>query len=569
MNHRVVLITAKPRVVSTGAETTIRMAGFGNTAPYYYRGEHWRAGVATRPRFRAAIGFDETGWTGGSVPATGAMGFAPSTPGAMTDLAALYWPDASILVETVSEGGSDFDTVLDGVIAGVSIEAGKLTFTVADGSVLLGKPVTDARFAGTGGIEGDADIEGRLKRRSWGRVFNVEGRILLKADNIWEFGDPSQPLQSFEAVKDKGREGAMTVVAWAGSIAATLAALIASTPPAGGASVAPSIACVKWWMQPAGPLTADMKGEIGGGYVETGPEIAAAVVAARSSFSVANVSDATDWRGGVCGLHIDSENETIATALDRALLGISLLWLLDPDGTIRFRELDWVTAAEEIASDRVSRQSVLPPMKSRRVGYQRNYRQQSDGEIAGVLLWGDVEGEDKPEDNATQTDPGNVLKDATFDPERWLLGTEVERVAGSSLTGFDNAVRDFVLKIDGTDEVDDNERSARHAKVPIAAGDSVMFGCRIARSSDANCIMQIRLSHYNSNSDASLVSHDVIEVEVADLPTAGEYVLFSTTVTVPPTTTKSSLVLRQADAVPPPTPAGFFVADNPFVRFSA
>jgi hypothetical protein len=381
---RQVWITATPRVPATGATTTVRLAG--GPGPYYRSSQHWRAGVVSEPRFTAELGFGEDGWTGGTVPATSNLTFMPADKTLLALLASYLWNDAAITVET-GEPGASVTTVLTGTIAGAAIVDHALVLTIADLSRALDKPVLTARFAGTGGAEGGTEAAGRVKRRSWGRVFNVEGLVLDKANNVYEFGDPSFPWQQFDTLRDMGRDAspAPTVVTWQGSVAATLTALAASSPAQGSGVVAPSIACAKWWTQPAGPLTADVRGEVGTGYVETVPEIAERVVTAASGPTIANVSAMAALRSAAAGIHVGDENETAAQALDRLLLGVSLLWVLEPAGTIRFREWTFSSPVASLTSREVGRRRSFLPVKTRRVGYQQGYRVHSDGEIATIL----------------------------------------------------------------------------------------------------------------------------------------------------------------------------------------
>lgn len=377
-------LTATPRVAATGAAATVRLAGGGEWMPFRKGGQQFRAGIVSRPRFRAALGFGAAGWTGGTVPTTGAVRFMPGEPDLIDDLAGYLWKDAPITFEVGAEGAAP-STLLTGRVADMSIDSGALILTIADLSTALDKPAITARFAGTGGVEGIAEAEGRIKRRSWGRVFNIEGRVLDKANNIYEFGDPAFKWQGWEALRDKGRDGAFTVVGWQGSIAATLAALAASVPVSGGGVVAPSIACAKWWTQPAGPLTADILGEIGAGYVETVPSIAAALLSAVGGPAITNVAAVSAARPDPAGLHIGDGTETVAQALDRIFLGVSLAWVLQPAGSIVLREWSFDAPVETIRAHTVQRRRQYAPIKSRRLGYQRAERRHSDGEIAAAL----------------------------------------------------------------------------------------------------------------------------------------------------------------------------------------
>jgi len=405
------LITVYPRNPATGVAQAVRLGG-GGRAPLYHDGQHYRAGLVRSPRFAARLSFDENGWTGGTLPTTGTIAFAPAEASLLEQLAALYWPGASIVVEVGPEEGP-FATRLSGTVADASAAGGRLVLTIADLSAGIDKPLVTSRFAGTGGIEGVAEAEGRLKRRSWGRVYNVEGRILDKANSIYEFGDPARPLQGFDALRDKGSAGSFVGVAWQGSVAATFAALQAAQAPQGGGVVAPSIACAKWWTQPSGPITADLRGELGPGYVDDVVGLAGRVLAAAGGPVIGNAVEAAAWRPGPAGLHIGDENETAAQAIDRLLLGCSLLWVLDPAGAIQLRQISFDNPVEVLKPISSTRQQQLRPTRARRVGYRRNQRQHSDGEIAAVLRGSDVAYSDNTPIDALRPQEGGANKTET------------------------------------------------------------------------------------------------------------------------------------------------------------
>src|SRR5207237_952441 len=135
------------------------------------------------------------GWNGAARPATSALAWAPTTKADLSALAAYYWRKATITIQEGDEATEVFTTRLSGKVADATVQDGQLIITAADLGDDLAKPLVTARFAGTGAAEGGTEAKNRIKRRSWGRVFNVEGFVLDKANNIYEFGDPSFPLQ--------------------------------------------------------------------------------------------------------------------------------------------------------------------------------------------------------------------------------------------------------------------------------------------------------------------------------------------------------------------------------------
>lgn len=393
---RVTLIEAAPWDAATGAMVIVRLAG-GGTRGYNHLGfTDWKAGLASQPRFTAAIPFSQEGWTGGeAIPQVGTIRFYPTDPALLATISSYHWLGSPVTIKTGDDATASptWTTEVTGTIAAIQCGDGVLDLTIADIGAALDVSLVTARFAGIGGLEGGIDALERIKRRSWGRVFDVEGQVLDKPNNIYEFGDPAFPWQSIDEVRDMGRAGPITVLASAGSAAATLAALVAATPTPGGGIVAPSIACVKWWTQPAGPLCCDAHGEIGAGYVETAPAIAAAILAAVVPVvTITNTAAAITARPGIAGLHIADESETIAEALDRLLLGVSLLWPLNSDGSITLREITFDSPAETLASQLITREAAYKPISRRRLGYYRNETIHSASDIAADVLEPDATG---------------------------------------------------------------------------------------------------------------------------------------------------------------------------------
>ena len=381
----ITFVTATARAAD-GSARPVRLAGGGAYSPYLLDGQPHLAGLFDRPRFRAELGFGPDGWTGGTVPTTGTVSWMPALAGSLAELAALYWPDAPIAVDGGPEEGP-LTRLLTGTVAGAAVDDGMLVLTIADLSASIDKPLLGPAFAGTGGLEGPTEAAGRPKRRSWGSVFNVEARPIVPAYEIHEVGDPARPLGAIPAVRDKGREGPVEVLPWAGSAAATLDALKGRVPPRGGAVVAPSIACVRWWTTPAGPLTCDLVGEAGAAAVP----IAEAILATVGGPAIAEVAAARALRPAAAGLHVARAEETAAEALDRLLLGVSLLWVLDPVGAIRVREWTWDTGgAGPLQARFLAREATLPPTGRRRVGYRANNRVHTAAEISAALFLEDA-----------------------------------------------------------------------------------------------------------------------------------------------------------------------------------
>lgn len=387
------LIRAMPRNAATGVLEPWRLAGGGKALPYYRDGLHYKAGVAQPPRFSASLSFGDQGWSGGCVPSVTAISYQPGNPVLLDTLHALFWGNAAVEVDRVTDDGNVVRR-LTGTIADIAEQDGVLSITATDLSKALDQPLATGTFAGTGGIEGESAAEGRVKRRSWGRVFNVEGQLLNTAYSIYEFGDPARPLQGCTALRDKGREGTLLILGWQGSIAETFAALCAAEAPQGGGVFAPSIACAKWWTTPAGPLTADLVGEIGEGYDASVAGISSAVSAALNGPAIHDLAAAVALCPDDAGWHVSDASTTGAAVLDQMLAGAGLFWVLDPVGVIHIREWSWDGDAIPMACRYLGRAAQYAPHKGRKLGYYRNEHQHADGDIAADIPAGDVTYED-------------------------------------------------------------------------------------------------------------------------------------------------------------------------------
>ena len=107
----------------------------------------------------------------------------------LDELASLFWTDAPIIVRMGPEDAALALPPIDtsGLVLETAVEGGALTIALADLAADLKRPVLVDRFAGTGGIEGSIEFEGLIKPRSWGQCFNVPGRLLDQATQIWCF----------------------------------------------------------------------------------------------------------------------------------------------------------------------------------------------------------------------------------------------------------------------------------------------------------------------------------------------------------------------------------------------
>ena len=392
---RISLLTITPRNSQSGAAVTVRLAGGGVAGYRNFGSADWYSGLAGAPAIVERLGFDGDGFSQGAVVSAVSIDWTGPKPRA-DSLKALYWRGAPFTLHIGPDGGADGDMTLRLAGRVVDIEgAGVLSFALADRSVDYDKPVISATFAGTGGIEGDAEIKGTPKQRAFGRLFNLSFSSLLKANNIHVIADPAKPINAFDQVYDSGNAASgLTVIAWAGSIAATLAALIAALAPDGGAAVAPSIACIKWWHANPGKLTADIRGEIGAGYVDRPVDIALAILAsiAAPTIDEANVTAHRVARDHECGWLIADIATTALGKVQSLLSGVSSWFSADPDGVIRFGTYAWTASVQDLSSATTEIIRAFKPVSKVMIGWRTNQTVMARGDIAEVVFAADVSG---------------------------------------------------------------------------------------------------------------------------------------------------------------------------------
>lgn len=396
MSARVILVEATPRRAADGVAETVRLAGGGADHGYYYGGDHWRAGIVQLPMIVTSINFRGGDFGEGGTPQAAELQWAASSAEDLAAIASYFWTDAPITVRIGPENGTGVlpPIRIVGKVLSALVDGGTLRIQLSDPAADLKKPLLTDRYSGTGGLDGPVEWDGKLKRRIWGRVWNLDGEPIDKANNIYAFADTRRRLMAIDAVRDKGAAAAsVTTLGWQGSAEASFAALQAASAPRGGGVLCPSIACVKWWTQPAGDLTADLRGEIGAAYVETTAEIVERLVQAgpATPFAAGTINAARLARQAPIGWVAEDDSTTVASMIEALLGNVSLLWLLNSAGEIVLRQWAWGASVASAKSASVRRTDVLRPVATRTLGYRRNETVMARGDLAAIVLAEDVQ----------------------------------------------------------------------------------------------------------------------------------------------------------------------------------
>lgn len=188
-------------------------------------------------------------------------------------------------------------------------------------AVLLNTPLQPRRYAGTGGIEGDAVNADVAIPSCWGQCFNVSP-VLLNRDQ-WIYQVHGGPIYAVDAVKERGLPFEFL------SDAADYAALRVLDVPAAKYATCLSRGLIKIGLGVAGPvgaITMDVRGDSSsGGYADTTGEILIrmAIDRARIDGGLIDRASFTALPRGRIGYYDDGGGgKTVANAFDDLLGGI-------------------------------------------------------------------------------------------------------------------------------------------------------------------------------------------------------------------------------------------------------
>lgn len=316
--------------------------------------------------------------------------------GRFDDLVGLGWDGRDIEIWRGPRGNvfADFARVAKLTSAGWrNLAADKKSLSIRDQQErLYGVPLLSATYGGTGGIDGDATVAGRLKPFAIGSVFHVLPVLIDSANLVYQWSFRS--VQGPTAVKIGGVE-------WTDQgDYATYAELVAASLSNGQFATCNALGIFRLGGTPEFGVRVDGEGDNYGGYTETMAGICrrlATTIGALalrdsddldlSSFSAlatAQPAQVGFWWG---------DATSIGAALDEVLEGCCGFWWVDLAGKLNVTQLEMPAAVADIVLDLNKADPLtfpqmaasLVPRVITRVGYQRNYGPQVVGDLAGVV----------------------------------------------------------------------------------------------------------------------------------------------------------------------------------------
>lgn len=323
------LLTVEPWNIAGAATVTRRWArsdhetGAGDTpADAYFEGV-----LAGFTLSRAAVRLDG-GLGGQSAPATGsATIIVPPDWKSSGELAALKgyaWDGRDFSLVELADGVTDpasGTVVATGQCSGLAqTGAAELVLAFHDRSLAFRRTMQSAFYAGSGGTEGGALLEGKPKPLTFGRVDNVPA-VMCDTTNRW-LDLHAGEIEEVVAVRDDG---------------VALTASGSNPPAAGSYYVDLANGRIRLGTDPTGLITADVKGAAPSG---TWADDLAAIVEhlvmtfgglGTAELDAAAFTALATARPDVVGVHISTTEADLAAVLDRLMSPLGY-WGFDRDG---------------------------------------------------------------------------------------------------------------------------------------------------------------------------------------------------------------------------------------------
>lgn len=245
------------------------------------------------------------------------------------------WAGASVTIYADATGAAwPWTTRLVGKVDSFQAEGNEVQLQIAVDQEPFQRNVLTATYAGTTGIEGDADLKNKPKPMALGRLRNIEPFLIDAANSVFQF-HAYGPVQAVNALYERGSPFAASVGDYA-----TYTALVAASIPAGRYGTCLAQGLVRLGAPPNGVITVDVDGDKPSTWLSKTGEIISRV-ATNAGVSAGQIDSASltaldaaistvTGGGGVIGVYV-TEQETVLSFVRRlarpcnATAGVSLL----------------------------------------------------------------------------------------------------------------------------------------------------------------------------------------------------------------------------------------------------
>jgi len=375
---------------------------------------------------------------------------------------------AQVLVGRRGDPRAAFSPAFTGVCDGWQVRESTVGVALRDPSYLLDVALRTDLYAGTGGLEGGADLGGTAKPLRLGGLENEEPRLVDPAALIWQV---SAAVGAIPAVYDRG--AAVTAAGDTGD-------LYAGSTTGGQFRTDLARGLFQLGSSPSGRITCDVEGDAtGSGYVERPGSLLLRVLREKAGLDERYVDEGSflslDTLGPV-GLTV-GEGETARQVLSRVLAGLGGGWTTRRDGRVRAWRLAEPDGGAAVArldarhilalTDATAPADAWPPNWRRRVTYRALGVVQPGEDLAGSVSDARREFLARPSSSAAAAQPAIV--------NRHLRATDPEPVASPFREAADAAaLAAQLLALHGAERLWLSAELPLRIGQPIEAGDTVI-----------------------------------------------------------------------------------------------
>lgn len=288
------------------------------------------------------------------------------------------WDGRSVRVLMGAEGFdySSFEPVSIGTAADIEFGERKLSIIIRDKSEFLRFEIQDSAYAGTGGLNGGADIKNQKKPLCYGDVSNIQPVLVDRTNLIYQVHDGA--IQAIDGVFD----GANAI-----TFAADVADITATTVTAGQYKTQLSGGYIRLGAEPAKTLTADVRGDNAGGYVDTAADVVKRIILNHSTLTSSDLNaqsftDVNTANSSTVGWF--GNGGMIADVISAVMESIGGSWVFNRVGEVIVGVFAFGTSAgtidrEDIVS--LSRARTPVPTWQRKLGYARSWTVQGQADV--------------------------------------------------------------------------------------------------------------------------------------------------------------------------------------------
>jgi len=254
-----VLIELTPLDPVTGTRPTLRLSSTQDRTVNGLNSVRWWPGILRKPSL--SIGLFDGDFTSVAAPGQAALDLSLVALEKLDSSARRFvWAGAGIAIYAGTSGQSwPWASVFSGKVKSFRAAASKLSVTATIDDEPFSVQVLSASYAGTGGIEGGADIKGKPKPWAFGAPKNIEPVLIDSVNSVFQ-------VSAYGAIKNVVtlyERGAAFGASYGDY--ANYAALVAAAIPAGRWATCLASGLIRLGAPPYGLITADIEGDYQGG----------------------------------------------------------------------------------------------------------------------------------------------------------------------------------------------------------------------------------------------------------------------------------------------------------------